>query len=680
MSEREDLSLLRSLWEPFFVDGLGRNASILRDFASEECWGKEHKKLEGLISCVQEEGAVKRCLESTINMVVKDWLLLSPETRSHVKELAEKYPNKFPALPDLVSGDQGRVQIPWHLANALFDEYRRKYYAALIEMGVDLENQTFARQDGYGLGDVQLALPKKLDDLLAKKIDLYIAAIVIAQPTARKFAEDDVKGRADGDSATWLQEVHETWQANNRQVPDWVVSETCAMFDKRIAKIPETQPSRESMDAIRALHTPRTAAPSSSERPGPAEDAKRWFVRPFTWVGGALLAGVAAALTASITGVFNHVIPAPSDIACTVSYHFEKRAPDDKFTILVRPFRGETDGKYSGRVVDAIRAGTGLSVSQTCKKPSYPAGSYIDVDKAVGQQGMDELKAHKADVVIWGEVSPGEDTVDLHYRNEFGLESSPYRHDLVKVAKLGRWLDPNCVRNVKEDPKQDDGTGCFLGGTGPIASSEFSTAVFDSMSATIGFSPGIKDNPDVLLRLANKISNLKGDSFGGGQSWTALTSYERHTGSAVEGYLRSLYACQRHDPKQAMEGLTLVSQAFEDEGSAPSWGETQYWEIFRNVAMECAVRETKDPSISDQFVTLAQSEIKPPPLSGHYRLGTALVLRWQIRHNPEDLKAGVSNLRTALHEDRQIGSPDASTEEYNELLTLKQQGAIPSID
>jgi hypothetical protein len=685
MSSKKDSELLRGLWAPFYIAGGSLNNSKLKELAPRECTNDEHITMDALVECVEAQGQVRQCIRNTLKTMMEDWLSLAPATRAEISKLARDNHKLFADLPDVPAEDLARLRMPWQIADALYADRRKKTFSELLDGGLDLDNGQLAHGDVQLVGKLSLTLAGTLDSLLEAKLDVDLAAVVLAEPAHRAAIEKDVVSRANVEIQGWYAKIHAAWASKNLAVPNSLIDGMDTLFKKRLGAVSSTQPSSATLNAVNPLLPERERQEQPPPQPARSPERPRPFLqRPLFWVGGAIVLGIAGLITETTEGTLNLAVPSPTEIACVFSHPFEKRVNDDSFTVLILPFRGETDRAYSSRVADSIRGGTGLSVIQSCKIPSYPQGTFSDIDQSVGKQAMDELEHHNADVVVWGEVAPGEDALSLHYRNQYGLDNSPYRHDTVRVTELSDWLDPDCVRkeSLPENANVKRSAECFLGRK-VVTDSAFSSTVFQS-SDYYSFPPlAIAHNPPALLRLAKKFSSLSGSSYGENHLWPAFTLARKHFLEGAEGDLRARYALATGDASEANQGLVLVEQALDNEEQIPTGANTRALSIFHAVALEAAVRETKNAQTADKFIQFARDQIASGDTLRKQTLGIALALRWSITHQPSDLDEAVKTLRESIKDERALGTSEeiiVQTDVYQELLTLKQQGAIPSVE
>jgi hypothetical protein len=53
------------------------------------------------------------------------------------------------------------MRMPWQIADALYDDLRRKTFKEILDAGLDLQNQQLVTSSTHGVGDLQLILADK---------------------------------------------------------------------------------------------------------------------------------------------------------------------------------------------------------------------------------------------------------------------------------------------------------------------------------------------------------------------------------------------------------------------------------------------------------------------------------------------------------------------------------------
>jgi hypothetical protein len=144
-----------------YFPGASLKDSILMDLAPAACVSDKSFTLDDILRCVQAKGEVSACIRKTVKKVIADWLDLAPATRAHMSKLAQEHRKLFANLPEIPPGDLARMCMPWQIADALYDDRRRKSFKEILDAGLDLQNQRLVTSSTHGVGDLQLMLADK---------------------------------------------------------------------------------------------------------------------------------------------------------------------------------------------------------------------------------------------------------------------------------------------------------------------------------------------------------------------------------------------------------------------------------------------------------------------------------------------------------------------------------------
>lgn len=203
ISMEYELTLLKKLWlvifrtypeNPILVIGL-------KGFIPEEFYTKirEYKSISihDAVEAVKTYSNIRYVLETTINKIKNDWLLLTPATKMEILQLSSEpeISNYFYWLRNLSKDDEEDLRIKWYAADSLFYEMKREAIINLKKIGYDI---TLGKVDF-----TKSSFEKTISDvstifqhLAYYKIEADIAVVNIETPNSRYKYFNKIENRA----------------------------------------------------------------------------------------------------------------------------------------------------------------------------------------------------------------------------------------------------------------------------------------------------------------------------------------------------------------------------------------------------------------------------------------------------------------------------------------------------
>jgi hypothetical protein len=191
-----------------------------------------------------------------------------------------------------------------------------------------------------------------------------------------------------------------------------------------------------------------------------AESGKNSLGEPRGWLRAHIVKLILAALiTASavayLTGVFDKIIgdvlPKGAEISCAlrelVADHWPFRqpeAPPDIYRVLIATLAGDDEaGTQTQAVMSALQGEKAIDVVSTCRVLEIQ-GAGLTAEAAARKTGLEWLARRKADVLIFGEVLPKREALNLYFlpvggtgdfhQHAFELKSGFLKGDFSKAA------------------------------------------------------------------------------------------------------------------------------------------------------------------------------------------------------------------------------------------------------
>lgn len=421
--------------------------------------------------------------------------------------------------------------------------------------------------------------------------------------------------------------------------------------------------SRTSSSGRRPWRRLKKAAKTANDRRGPRRKQKqpppggrtgqRHTFKAVVWALALATSSLGTVLTASFTGMWSSIIPSPEALLCNVTTHFETRAGDGEYTVVVARIAGDESDRFGRALARRLRERTGLSVARTCRSITIsPSGDRDEAGERAEEVGREILLSRNAEIMVWGEVLPGEETPRLwiSHRIEDGTVGDP-----------GTLVGTNEINNFIDDP--------------------FAFQLF-SMASRYAW-PNQYETAEGMKRIAKKIAHL--EVARGPVYWEAMTSFRSATIKAELAHLLSDIAEAEKDGQLIRSALMLYRSAFNLIRLKPDeplgvWqvDGAGIWRIYlaealqRDVALnatvdhaELAVSIRQEMLREDQeFPTLNAASI---PVSRSL-LASAYETLASVKDRDNNMNNAVQHYEKALSEYLQLGLPFSNNPAKPELL------------
>lgn len=152
-----------------------------------------------------------------------------------------------------------------------------------------------------------------------------------------------------------------------------------------------------------------------------------------------IIAALSASAVAYLKGIFDDIIgnvfPKGAEISCSarewVADHWPSRQPEvGAFRILISTLSGDdANGTQTNAVVRAFQGQQAIDVFSSCRVLKIP-GAGLTAEEAAAKRGWEWLTQRKADVLIFGEVLPKGEALNLHFltsRSFHDFTAKPFR-------------------------------------------------------------------------------------------------------------------------------------------------------------------------------------------------------------------------------------------------------------
>lgn len=139
------------------------------------------------------------------------------------------------------------------------------------------------------------------------------------------------------------------------------------------------------------------------------------------WTVGIVIAALAAALTASLTGTFRSLIPEIDEIKCWHANRHQLGEDKSRLMVLVAPLAKDDDGRGLHQIVSYFRGQRGFDVAVQCRAIKIrPIGLQREAEQDAIGEAKSLLTNKHADLLIWGEVVPDRSGLRLWFLTESG--------------------------------------------------------------------------------------------------------------------------------------------------------------------------------------------------------------------------------------------------------------------
>ncbi|MGC2224793.1 MAG: hypothetical protein WA624_21730 [Methylocella sp.] len=151
--------------------------------------------------------------------------------------------------------------------------------------------------------------------------------------------------------------------------------------------------------------------------------ARSIIKRPVAWLGGIIIAGLAAATTDHVKDFFKSAETSISEKVGELSCRYSQNpiANESQFTILVSPLAHDPDGSHTERVIRASLGEKGFLVVPICESLNFDFSRDLQTatDDAL-QRARELIKAKHADLLLFGDVRDRDKAVMIYAMNEHG--------------------------------------------------------------------------------------------------------------------------------------------------------------------------------------------------------------------------------------------------------------------
>jgi hypothetical protein len=151
--------------------------------------------------------------------------------------------------------------------------------------------------------------------------------------------------------------------------------------------------------------------------------ARSIIKRPVAWLGGIVVAGLAAATTDNVKDFFKSAEISISEKVGDLSCRYRQKpiASESQFTILVSPLKYDPDGSHTEKVKSAFHGEKGFLVVPICESVAfdYSRDMQTTEDETL-QAAKDLIKTRHADLLLFGEVRERDKAVKIWAVNESG--------------------------------------------------------------------------------------------------------------------------------------------------------------------------------------------------------------------------------------------------------------------
>jgi hypothetical protein len=168
--------------------------------------------------------------------------------------------------------------------------------------------------------------------------------------------------------------------------------------------------------------------------------ARSIIKRPVAWLGGIIVAGLAAATTDHVKDFFKSAETSISETVAGLSCRYSQKpiANESQFTILVSLLAHDPDQSYTEKIQRAFLSEEGFLAVPICDSLNFDLSkdSQTTRDETL-QRGRDLIKARHADLLLFGEASEQDKSILIYTMNEHGgcdLNPKPTKIELGRLS------------------------------------------------------------------------------------------------------------------------------------------------------------------------------------------------------------------------------------------------------